>query len=149
MYAPHTVTIYNVVHDVDTSTMEDTTELHCTVLKGVFFDASKGANVRQSGLEGADAVNLYIPFSVEATDGTTGKDKVYCEPQAFRQLADKSGAWTLSVKGDGTETFFVKGEYITENEKQARLHDDSYNVTKIDAKDFGSIDMRHWQVGGA
>ena len=92
MYAPHTVTIYNVVHDVDTTTMEDTTELHCTVLKGVFFDASKGANVRQSGLEGADAVNLYIPFSVEATDGITGKDKVYCDPQAFRQLTNKDGA---------------------------------------------------------
>lgn len=73
---PHTVTLYNVTHEVDTSTMQDVTKLYVTVLEGVLLSASKAANVRASGLEGADAVNLYIPFSVVAKDATTGKRNV-------------------------------------------------------------------------
>ena len=59
MYAPHTVTVYNVVREPDPATLKDVTNLYVTVLDGVFCEASKGVNVRKSGLEGADAVNLY------------------------------------------------------------------------------------------
>lgn len=148
MYAPHTVTVYNSVKETDLTTFEEVTRLYVTVLRGVMLQASKGVNVRESGLEGADAVNLYIPFSVEAVDGTTGKPKTYTGPQAFYNAADKSGLWTLSVNGDGGTTFFVKGEFVTDNETVALSHDDCYNVTKVDEKDFGSVDMRHWEVGG-
>lgn len=145
---PHTVTLYNVTHETDTGTMQDVTKLYVTVLEGVLLSASKAANVRASGLEGADAVNLYIPFSVEAVDGTTGKAKTYAPPQAFLSAADKSGLWTLSVNGNGGTTFFVKGEFVTDNETLALSQDGCYAVTKVDEKDFGSIDMRHWEVGG-
>ena len=47
---PHTVTLYNVTHEVDTSTMQDVTKLYVTVLDGVLLSASKAANVRASGL---------------------------------------------------------------------------------------------------
>ena len=148
MYAPHTVTVYNSVKETDLTTFEEVTRLYVTVLRGVMLQASKGVNVRESGLEGADAVNLYIPFSVEAVDGTTGKPKTYTGPQAFYNAADKSGLWTLSVNGDGGTTFFVKGEFVIDNETVALSHDDCYNVTKVDEKDFGSADMQHWEVGG-
>ena len=29
------------------------------------------------------------------------------------------------------------------------LYDDVYKVTKVDRKDYGSADMRHFEVGGA
>ena len=148
MYAPHTVTVYNSVKEIDLTTFEEVTRLYVTVLRGVMLQAAKGVNVRESGLEGADAVNLYIPFSVEAVDGTTGKPKTYTGPQAFYNAADKSGLWTLSVNGDGGTTFFVKGEFVIDNETVALSHDDCYNVTKVDEKDFGSADMQHWEVGG-
>ena len=83
---PHMVTLYNVTHEVDTSTMQDVTRLYVTVLDGVLLSASKAANVRASGLEGADAVNMYIPFSVVAKDATTGKRKRYAgRRELFRQ----------------------------------------------------------------
>ena len=145
---PHTVTLYNVTHEVDTSTMQDVTKLYVTVLEGVLLSASKAANVRASGLEGADAVNLYIPFGVKAVDGTTGKAKTYTGPQAFYSAADKSGLWTLSVNGNGGNTFFVKGEFVTDNETVALAHDDCYNLTKVDMMDYGSPDMQHWECGG-
>lgn len=148
MYTPHTVTVYNVVREPDPATLKDVTNLYVTVLDGVFCEASKGVNVRKSGLEGADAVNLYIPFTVKAMDGFSGKPKTYTGPQAFFASSDRTGLWTLSTTGNGGDTFFVKGEFVTDNEGVALAHDNCWNVTKVDAKDFGSADMQHWEVGG-
>ena len=148
MYAPHTVTVYNSVKETDPSTFREETHLYVTILRGVMLQASKGVNVRESGLEGADEVNLYIPFGVEAVDGTTGKPKTYTGPQAFYNAVDKSGLWTLSVNGDGGTTFFVKGEFVTDIETVALAHDDCYKLTKVYMKDFGSPCMQHFECGG-
>ena len=148
MYTPHTVTVYNVVQETDMATFEETERVYTTILRGVFLDASKARNVNQSGLVSADAVDLFIPFSVEAVDGATGAVKTYAGPQEFWAAQDRTGLWTLSVEGNGGETFFVKGE-VVEPVAVARAHDESYTVTKVDTKDFGRPQMRHWQVGGA
>lgn len=148
MYAPHTVTIYNIVQGTDPATLKETEQAYITILRGVMLQASKAVNVRESGLEGADAVNLYIPFSVEAVDGKTGAAKTYSKPQAFNADADKSGLWTISYNGNGQETIFVKGEFVSDNLDVVRFHDDCYNVTKVDEMDYGGADMWHWEVGG-
>ena len=148
MYTPHTVTIYNVMQDIDPATLDEVTHVYITILRGVMLQASKGANVRESGLEGADAANLYIPFTVEAVDGKTGAAKVYAKPQEFAKAADRSGLWTLSYNGNGGETVFVNGEFISDNMTVVQYHDDCYKVTKVDAMDYGSADMQHWEVGG-
>lgn len=106
---PHAVTVYNTYVETDPSTFEETTVNHITVLRGVLLDASKGSNVTKSGLEGADAVNLYIPVNVEAVDGVTGVEKRYIGPIEFWRAEDKSALWTLSVSRN---CFFVKGEAV-------------------------------------
>ena len=149
---PHTVTIYNVSQETDPATFKDVEKTYITVLRGVLLEASKAANVRQSGLEGADAVNLYIPFSTVAVDGVTGAEKRYVGPQEFWRATDKSGIWTLSTDGNGGTTFFIKGEVVEPDKTEQALemlYDDVYKVTKVDMKDFGSQDMRHFEVGGA
>lgn len=152
MYAPHTVTVYNVqTEETPESGFKPEETRNITILRGVFLEASKAVNVRESGLEGADAVNLYIPFSVKAVDGVTGAEKTYVGPIEFWRAADKSNLWTLSVDGNGGLTFFVKGEVVQDASFEAisAAYDDVYTVTKVDAKDFGSADMQHWEVGGA
>lgn len=149
MYAPHTVTIYNIVQEIDPATLDEVEKVYITILRGVMLQASKGVNVRESGLEGADAANLYIPFAVEAVDGKTGAAKTYAKPQEFAKAADRSGLWTLSYNGNGGDTVFVKGEFISDNMTVVQYHDDCYKVTKVDAMDYGSADMRHFEVGGA
>ena len=152
MYAPHTVTIYNVTQENDPTTFKDTQKSYITVIRGVFLEASKAANVRESGLEGADAVNLYIPFSSPAVDGVTGQKKQYVGPQEFWRASDKSGLWTLSTDGNGGTTFFIKGEVVEPDKTEQMLemlYDDVYKVTKVDMKDFGSSTMQHFEVGGA
>lgn len=151
MYAPHTVTIYNVTQEQDQD-FNDTQKSYITVIRGVMLQASKAVNVRESGLEGADAVNLYIPFASLAVDGVTGQEKRYVGPQEFWRAADKSGIWTLSTDGNGGTTFFVKGEVVEPDKTEQMiemLYDDVYKVTKVDMKDFGSAAMQHFEVGGA
>lgn len=178
MYAPHSVTLYNVINETDPATFIDTEKVYVTWLEGVFLDATKAFNVRVSGLEGADAVNLFIPFDVKATDPYTDVVKRFAPPMEFWAASDaeRASMWTLGIEGDGGESFFVKGLISTyvfftpadylgvetadgymfaaigdtdyHNPDVARLHDDAYNVTKVDTKDFGSPNMRHWQVGG-
>lgn len=152
MYAPHIVTIYNVTQETDQETFRDTQKSYITVIRGVMLQASKAVNVRESGLEGADAVNLYIPFASLAVDGATGQEKRYVGPQEFWRAADKSGIWTLSTDGNGGTTFFVKGEVVEPDKTEQMiemLYDDVYKVTKVDMKDFGSAAMQHFEVGGA
>lgn len=148
---PHTVTIYNIVQEIDPATLDEVEKIYITILRGVMLQASKGVNVRESGLEGADAANLYIPFAAEAVDGNTGAAKTYAKPQEFVKVTDRSGLWTLSYDGNGGETLFIKGEFVFNgaNLNVVRYHDDCYNVTKVDAMDYGSPDMQHWEVGGA
>lgn len=145
---PHTVTVYVTLNETDPVTMKDVEQHYITVLSGVLLVASKAKNVNESGLEGADAVNLYIPLSVAAVDGETGKAKKYVGSVEWWRTEDKSGLWTLSTSGN---CFFVKGEavhYDLPVQTIKAMYDDVYNVTKIDLLDFGD-EMSHLEVGGA
>lgn len=151
---PHIITVYNTSIETDKATFEDKLINHITVLHGVLVDASKAVNVRESGLVGADAVNLYIPFDVEAVDGVTGESKQYLEPLEYWKLDDKSGFWTLSVsskqraKATDNDTFFIKGEVVEPDATLEQIelnYDDVYDITKIDIKDFGGL--QHFEVG--
>lgn len=148
MYAPHTVTLYNVFVDVDQNTLEEVERTYTTILHGVFLDEAKGVNVRASGLESADGATLYIPFNVRATDGVTGATKRFVPPLEFIKAENKTRVWTLDA---GRNTYFIKGVVVSGNETPMHAqisHDGVWSVTKVDAKDFGSLSMRHWEVGG-
>lgn len=149
---PHTVTLYTTRTEENPATFKEETTNYVTILRGVLCDDSKASNVRASGLEGADAVNLIVPFDVDATDAETGEKKQYIGPVEFWRLEDKSGYWTLTT---GQDTFFVKGEAIPDPswkpDKVAGLingmYDGVYNVTKVDVKDFGGL--QHFEIGGS
>lgn len=143
---PHTVTLYTFQTETDKETIEEKLVNYITVLRGVLLDESKAANVRKSGIESADAANLYIPADVEAVDGLTQERKEYAGPMAFWESEDKTGLWTLTTGGN---TFFVFGE-VVEPEASIDLisleHDTVYTVSKADHKNFGGL--QHWEVGG-
>ncbi len=142
--SPHTVTLYQQETVIDDK-LNETTINHITVLHGVLLIASKAANVRATGLEGADAVNLHIPFGVKAVDGVTGEEKAYVDPvEGWKKEQDKSKVWTIAIG-----TVFVKGEVVEPDATRTALelgYDDVYQVTKIDKLDFGSFP--HWEIGG-
>lgn len=144
----HTVTVYTITEDQ--VTFESVTNI--TVLHGVLVEAAKAANVKASGLENADAVTVYVPFAVEAVDGLTGATKTYAPPKEYHAAADKSALWTLDpAPPSDVSVFLVKGEVVDPGKDYQwinRTHDDVYRITSVDAKDYGSEDMQHWEIGG-
>lgn len=140
MYTPHTVTIINCIEGEDYAM-----QYHATVLRGVMLQASKRTNVNRSGLTDADAVTLFIPFSVDS-DG-----KTFMRPKEFAAATEKCRAWTLKAGGNSSsaDCFFIKGEAEGMSYADAlNRYDDVYRVTSVDIRDFGSANMQHWQVGG-
>lgn len=140
---PHTVTVYNTVENPVTFEVEN----HITVLRGVFYDACKAANVIESGLVNADSVNLIIPFSVEATDGATGEMQTYLPPHEYETAMDKAAHWTIQAD---SSCFFVKDEVVRPELTFQQINaafDCVHKVTSVDEKDFGNL--KHWEVGGA
>lgn len=148
MYTPHTVTIYNSYQNPLTLLQEE----NATILEGVFLDSAQATGIEKTGLSDADSVTLFIPFKVAARDGTTGNAKQYISPKAYYALSDKSGYWTIDTGGktSGVGCYFVKGTVISTEGYSAvrKQYDDVYDVTTVDVRDFGSEDMRHFQVGG-
>lgn len=143
MYMPHTVTVYTIIEDE--ATFEVTENI--TILKGVFVDSVKAINTVMTGSASADAVNLYIPFSVNAVDGITGEAKRFVPPVEYLNRTDKSGVWTLDTKN----SFFVKGEVVEPGSGFGGInlrHDSVFEISSVDPKDFGSPEMQHWEVAG-
>lgn len=141
---PHTVTVYNTGEE-DPITFEK--KAHITILRGVLFDASKAANVRESGLANADAVNLIIPFDAEAVNGVTGEKQTYLPPVSYEALEEKARHWTIQP---GDNCFFVKGEVVEPGMSFQEINatfDSVHKVTSADEKDFGGL--QHIEVGGA
>lgn len=140
---PHIVTIYNTGEENPVTFEKET---HITVLRGVFYDSTKAVNVLQSGLTGADSVNLIIPFGVEAVDGVTGEPQEYLPPKEYETAVEKSNYWTIRT----SDCFFVKGEVVRPGLSFGEINrafDNVHNVTVVDEKDFGNL--KHWEVGGA
>lgn len=136
MYSNADVTIYNKYTDRATRT----DAYNRTVIKNVFFDEKKATNRLQSGLNDADQVLLLIPFDYAS-------QAKYVAPIEFRELENKENHFTLQngdriVKGDISYEVTSK---ISDLDKEYQ----TFTITSVDTKDFGSRHMRHWEVGGA
>lgn len=146
MYTPHTVTLYTTTTTAN-EMFEETATQHITVLRGVFLDHVKAANMWRSGLESADAVTLYIPLEIAGIDGQTLFEQHYVPEKQYEEMP--GNAFTLKTNGD---SFFVKGEVIEPDKDFQWInahYDNVYRITKVDLKDFGTKDMQHIEVGGA
>lgn len=129
-----TITVYNKYRGED-----GFEQWQRSVVKGVFWNAIKGAVIRRTGISTADSVQIIIPCAVRVDSRT------YKEPKAWEQLPDKMGHWTLKP-GDTV----IKGSIdyeIVKSSKELQGYDDVLNITSVDFKDFSS-DMAHWEVSG-
>lgn len=106
------------------------------LIDNVFWDDSKGINI-DKGYENADDVNVFIPKNQNDMSG-------YVESNEYKGL---SNTWTLE-NGD----FIVKGD-IAENEvlsikELVKKYDNVFTISLVDDKDFGSINMHHFEIRG-
>ena len=131
MYTNSNMTIYNKFYDKATRL----DKYKRTIIRNVFFDETKASNRLQSGLESADSVFVLVPFgSLPRAD--------YVPYTAFDGFANN---FTFNI-GD----MIIKGEVYDEITSKPtdldKLHE-TYTITSVDTKDFGSSHMRHIQLG--
>jgi len=120
-----------------------------SALAAVEWENRKAANVIQSGLIAADSVRIFIPFTFGMS---------YKKPKTWAALSTKTGYWTLAV-GDvlvkGTVTDEIHDAVVsppsaafTMTDLKAK-YDDVVTIKSVDTIDYGSLSMRHWQLGAS
>ncbi len=127
---PHTVTVYNKYLDGKTEKWQR------TVLRGVFWDSSKGAVVRKTGVSSADGLMLMIPMSIPG----------YTKPKEWAALEDKAGSWTLQ-SGDTVILGEIDYEVVKSSSELARQFDDVLVISNVDTRNYGG-GMSHFEVSG-
>lgn len=132
MMFPHTVTLYNKYLGGNTERWQR------IVLRGVYWDSSKGRTIRENGLSADNGLVLIIPFSV-AVDGD------YCKPKEFASLTDRTGKWTLA-SGDMVVLGDIEYE-VERSTKELQRFDDLLTISYVDTRDYGG-NMAHWEVTG-
>lgn len=144
MYAPHSVTVYNVCRDG---------AVRAAFLDGVFLDTSRGGGVMKNGAVSEDAAALFIPLDCRAVDPQSGQALSFCEPKDFDRLEDREGVWTIGPREERScaDCFFVRGRVVEPEMGFAEIRDryeDVFRVSSTAVRDFGGEKMRHWQIGG-
>lgn len=99
-------------------------------IEGVFWDESKQSNMIKSGLSTIDAITIYIPFeSIPfGVNFTTAKDHII--KGIVNDEIDNTSQQTYSASLNA-----LKAKY------------DVFTLSTRDKKDFGSEDMRHYELG--
>lgn len=147
MYAPHTVTIINATENEETLEMQ----YQATVIPGVFLDIKHSTLAAALGANSADSAELFIPMDAAPLDAVSGSERVYASPKDYLAADDKSALWTLQAADTNSSApcYFVKGEAQPMSLKEAkRQYEDVFVVTAVLARDFGGVEMHHWQVEG-
>ena len=139
MYIPHTVSLISFHSGTP----------YLTILRGVMLQGPDGRAVLQRGDANEDNVTLYIPFSVKA-ETPEGGESTFLQPRAYAACTDPTAHWTLQPEGEsaGRCGFFVKGELsepITLTEAREQF-DDVYVIAGYTVHDYGSKNMRHFEV---
>ncbi len=139
MYGPHTVSLIAFHHSVP----------HLTLLRGVMLQAMNGRSVQLRGDAEAASAILYIPLSVRA-ENPSGESVSFLPPLAYASCPDPEKHWTLQPEGEsaGRGSFFVRGELSAPcSLAEAReAFDDVWTVAGWQLHDYGSPNMRHWEV---
>ena len=106
------------------------------LIDNVFWDDSKSVNLNL-GYENADEVNVYIPKSQNDLSG-------YVEPKQYK---GGNGTWTLE-NGDIIVKGNVDEEEISMIKELTKKYDNTFTITLVDDKDFGSSNMQHFEIKG-
>lgn len=137
------ITIYNKCYDEETQSYS---KYKRTYIKGVNIQIDKAVSVGDKGLNTADNVSVYIPFTADFSN------KKYIKPKEYDRLSDKDKEYYFTIgKGDiivkGIIDFDITGRDKNTIKHLNNLYDDVYTITNISTNDFGSLSMQHWEVG--
>lgn len=141
MYTPHTITIFNSYKNDG----DKTTYYQPTRLTGVFRQGARAQSTDSNGIVKRGTDKLFIPLTVTAEDG-----RQYVKPSDFAALTEdeRAESWTLNERGD----FYIMGTYTAPEDGVIRwddirtAHRSGHKILTVKICDYGSDELRHWEV---
>ena len=100
------------------------------VIENVFWDDTKSVIVG-TGFEKANSEDVFIPKNKNDMSD-------YVSPKDY-----EGNGWTLN-KGD----YIIKGEIDKDEVSGIRELKDAFTIVSVDDKDFGSVNMHHFEIRG-
>ncbi|MGL4972628.1 MAG: hypothetical protein ACRC6H_05750 [Culicoidibacterales bacterium] len=109
-----------------------------TYLKNVSWQAGHKVRVNKGqNTTSNETIAIYVPF-IQA--------EVYCPPNKFAKLTDKTGFFTVNV-GDKLVKGLIEIELTEQNTKELAQFDDVLTISTIKVRDFGSVRLQHIELG--
>lgn len=130
------ITLYNKIYGCDK------TGYKRTYLYGVMWQDVTGVQSEENGLAVGDHTDIYIPFMV-----TTAKK--YVLPKIFHAVSGREKIFTLrpgDVVVKGIIDFELTGEKGSDEKALLNSYDGVRVIKTVDTCDYGSGDMKHWEV---
>ncbi|EQF29858.1 hypothetical protein QEW_4533 [Clostridioides difficile CD160] len=143
MFFKDNITLYNACYNKEFGV----NEYFKTYLVGVDWQGQQNINVTDKGIISADSIKIIIPF------GVSSEGKKYIEPKEFEKLniAEKGKYFTFN-NNDKIAKGLVDFDIDSRNGKTIKmlenLYSDVVNINSIITHDFGSMNMRSWEIGG-
>ena len=138
------ITLYNCY--IDTSTGKQVYKR--TYLYGVNWQGENIKSLTDKALNSEDNINIYIPKSSVVIEN----DKKYVKPKKYLDLDDKSNYFTFrggDIVVNGIIDFEIDPADTTKNIKALeKTVDDVITIFSVVDYDYGSDDMKHWNIGG-
>ncbi|UWD43271.1 hypothetical protein NYU56_18435 (plasmid) [Clostridioides difficile] len=143
MFFKDNITLYNACYNKELGI----NEYFKTYLTGVDWQGQQNINVTDKGIISADSVKIIIPFLVDS------EGKRYIEPKEFERLdiAEKGKYFTFNNNdkiAKGSIDFDIDSKNGKTIKMLENLYSDVININSIILHDFGSVNMKSWEIGG-
>jgi hypothetical protein len=110
-----------------------------SVILAVHWENRKAANIMRSGLLEADSVSIYIPFARGSLVFKVG------DLMVKSAVTDEIHALIPAIPGPPIVPA-VAAFSVTDLKAK---YPNTITIKSVDTKDFGSLALQHWQIGGS
>lgn len=143
MFFKDNITLYNACYNKELGV----NEYFKTYLTGINWQGQQNINVTDKGIMSADSIKIIIPFLIDS------EGKKYIEPKEFESLdiAEKRKYFTFNNNDKvvkGLIDFDIDSKTGKTIKVLENLFDNVININSIITHDFGSINMKSWEIGG-
>lgn len=143
MFFKDSITLYNACYNKELGV----NEYFKTYLTGINWQGQQNINVTDKGIMSADSIKIIIPFSIDS------EGKKYIEPKEFESLniAEKRKYFTFNNNDKvvkGLIDFDIDSKTGKTIKVLENLFDNVININSIITHDFGSVNMKSWEIGG-
>lgn len=137
------ITLFNSVYNAET----ERTEFIRTCIYNVDWQSGQVYTAQEKGLIVANKISCFIPFECEVENNKTYKtpgEFIFLKPEEVKNyFTFKKGDYIAKGIVDFPLSNYERGKKISDLENLYEVG----TIVSVDTNDFGSKNLRHWEVG--